>query len=741
MRAAGRSSIRDPQPMLAGNNPVSTLGAAFGKDERFIWFAQRFGAWEYNAGLPQYQLMTFDRQTGRRENRANMYGSAFRPALSPDGKYLVYGSRYETQTGLRIRDLETSEERWLAYPVQRDEQEAVASLDVLPGYSFTPDSKAIVVSYGGKIWRVPATCPSAQAAAGGAGDSRPDPSCAATQIPFRVRAQIGLGPKVAFNYKVDDSPEFTVRQIRDAVPSPDGKRLAFVSTDKLYVMDYPGGTPRRLTTDLPGNEAQPAWSPDGQSIAFVAWTREGGQLYKVPAAGGKPTQLTTGNALYLQPSWSPDGKRVVALRSPAQTVRESGGFIGAAELVGFPPAGGKATLITQRVRQARAALREDTSPHLPVRAGRGLVSIRWDGTDERTHVRVTGARSRSPHRADRPARRPAPCACRPTAIRRSPRSVNDLFVVTVPSSGERADASARSTRQPEFPARKLTEIGGQFPTWSGDGQRVHWSIGNAHFVYDLDRARQFDDSVRRPIAPAHRRRQHRRGRQHAAAGGRGAGANPRGTSRVEIARSRSAHARDMPQGDGRAARRAHHHHEGQRGDRERRHRRRATIASWPSARPARVQVPNGARVDRRQPARRSCPASSTRTRTCGLRGGIHRAAVVYLANLAYGVTTTRDPQTGTTDVLTYEDASRPATCVGPRIYSTGPGVFSCELSERRGHPGPGARASHHALQRVLRHEDAQEVHGGQPPAAAVDHQAAREQKHHADDRRRARLSL
>ena len=94
----GTQLIRDPQPMLAGNFQMSTLGPTFGKDDRFIWFAQRAGAWEYNAGLPQYQVMTFDRQTGRREARANLYGSAFRPAVSPDGKWLVYGSRYETQT-------------------------------------------------------------------------------------------------------------------------------------------------------------------------------------------------------------------------------------------------------------------------------------------------------------------------------------------------------------------------------------------------------------------------------------------------------------------------------------------------------------------------------------------------------------------------------------------------------------------------------------------------------------------
>jgi hypothetical protein len=42
------------------------------------------------------------------------------------------------------------------------------------------------------------------------------------------------------------------------------------------------------------------------------------------------------------------------------------------------------------------------------------------------------------------------------------------------------------------------------------------------------------------------------------------------------------------------------------------------------------------------------------------------------------VTTTRDPQTGTTDVLSYADLVEAGRMVGPRIYSTGPGVFSGE---------------------------------------------------------------
>ena len=59
--------------------------------------------------------------------------------------------------------------------------------------------------------------------------------------------------------------------------------------------------------------------------------------------------------------------------------------------------------------------------------------------------------------------------------------------------------------------------------------------------------------------------------------------------------------------------------------------------------------------------------------------GLHKSQVwMYLANLAYGVTTTRDPQTATTDVLTYSDKVETGELIGPRVYSTGPGVFSGE---------------------------------------------------------------
>jgi len=56
---------------------------------------------------------------------------------------------------------------------------------------------------------------------------------------------------------------------------------------------------------------------------------------------------------------------------------------------------------------------------------------------------------------------------------------------------------------------------------------------------------------------------------------------------------------------------------------------------------------------------------------------VHQTQVwQYAANLAYGVTTTRDPQSSTNDVFAYTDLVDAGAIVGPRIYSTGPGVFS-----------------------------------------------------------------
>src|SRR5690349_13113436 len=183
-----------PLPLIREPSTFKTLGAAFTPDGRYVWFAGGTGDWQYNALFPRYQLYVYDRERGTMTLQSSRYGSGFRPAVSPDGKWLVYGSREGTETGLRRRDLVTGEESWLAYPVQRDEMESRAPLDLLPGYSFTPDSKSVIVSYGGEIWRVPMD------------------GTAAMKIPFTADVKLDIGPELKFTYRVDTSTMVTARQ-------------------------------------------------------------------------------------------------------------------------------------------------------------------------------------------------------------------------------------------------------------------------------------------------------------------------------------------------------------------------------------------------------------------------------------------------------------------------------------------------------------------------------------------------
>lgn len=90
---------------------LRTTGAAFTPDGEEIWYGRRTGSWTYNSSMRDYQLAVYDRETGETRTETNRYGGAMRPTLSPDGRWLVYATRHVSHTGLRIRDLETGEER------------------------------------------------------------------------------------------------------------------------------------------------------------------------------------------------------------------------------------------------------------------------------------------------------------------------------------------------------------------------------------------------------------------------------------------------------------------------------------------------------------------------------------------------------------------------------------------------------------------------------------------------------
>jgi Tol biopolymer transport system component len=663
------------QPAAGGRGNAVTnpryIGAAFGKDPRYIWIARRNtnSQWEYNDPLGSannggYMIYVYDRETGELSVRAERWGSAFRPTLSPDGKWLVYGTRHDQQTGLRIRDLETNEERWLAYPVQRDDQESRASRDVYPGMSFTPDSKFLIASWSGKLWKVPVTT------------GRP------TEIKFSVDVEQHLGPEVRFEYPVSDSATFTVRQIRNAVPSPDGSKLAFTALDRLYVVDVPASgnatEPKKLIDGV-GYQFQPAWSPDGKWIAYTTWVEgEGGHIWKIPVAGGRPTKLTATRGYFQQPVFSPDGQRIVALRGSAPAYQEETSQ-GGNDFVWIPANGGNATLIMPSSGVQNPHFVKDKD-RIYASGGRGLVSFRWDGTDIKEHVRVSTGEGRGGGGGGGGGG--ATIFMAPEGDQALALVGSDAWVVTVPLIGG-ATPTVTVGDNPNFPARKLDEIGAQFPHWDWTGKKVHYSLGNAHVIYDLDRARAFDDSVRQANRARGIRDSTQRdsaaaplsGRGGGRGGGRGAAAGPQFKPREFRVIVKAE--RDIPQSNvvlrGARVVTMKGNEVIENADVVIRNNRITAVGAR-----GQVQVPSGAHVID-VAGKTIIPGFVDTHAHLRVPQQIHRGEVwSYAANLAYGVTTARDPQTGSTDVLTYEDELDAGDLLGPRSWSTGPGVFSAE---------------------------------------------------------------
>ena len=665
----GGSGIQLIRPAGAGAAPAPTgaadverqEGPAFGKDARYIYFAQRRGGWVYNTPLGDYTLMQYDRETGLSTAKESRWGSAFRPTLSPDGKWLVYGTRYIDHTRLRIRNLESSEEEWLTGAVQRDDQESRATLDVYPGMSFTPDSKHLVTTWDGKLWKVDVATKQA------------------VEIPFEADVVQAMGPKVAFDYPISDSATFVVKQIRDASPSPDGKRLAFVALDRVYVMDYPNGTPKRLTNSGFG-EFEPAWSPDGQFIAFTTWADTIGYLARVRSDGsGQPQRLTPQGGFWSAPVYTMDGARIVAARGPSRGFRTGSGGRGggATDLVWIPSSGGNSTFIANNTGSVHFSKR-DTSRIFAFSGARGLYSMRWDGTDIKSLLRVRGqAPPAAGGGGGGAVGTPASWMQLSPDGQRVLAQVNlDLYYlpdVPWPGGAEPTVTVGGTAANQDFPSKKLTDIGAQFPTWTNDSRSVRWTIGNAHAAYDIDRSYAFDDSVRK----ANSQRATGATGDSAATALTGAAAAARPAYKAVETRIRLTSERDIPKASA-VLRNARILTMGgaeviERGDIVITNNRIVAVGKSGA-----VRVPAGAQSFDMK-GMTIAPGFVDTHAHLRVTNGIHRDQLwSYAANLAYGVTTARDPQTGSTDVLTYEDQEKTGKVLAPRIYSTGPGVFAAE---------------------------------------------------------------
>ncbi len=646
---------------------LKTIEPTFSADGKHIWFSRRTGAWNYNAQLPQYQLATYNRETGEMDTKTTRYGSAFAPTISPDGKWLVFASRYNTETGLVKRNLETGEESWLAYPVQRDEQESIAPLGVYPAMTFTPDSKNVLASYGGKINSIPI----------GGGDAK--------VIPFEVDEEIDLGPEVRFEYPISDEKTMTVTQIRDGQVSPDGKKMVFTALNRLYIMDYPNGTPKRLTQN-DFTEAMPTWSPDGSSIAFSTWEGSAGFIYRVNASGGAPTKVVKKAGVYSQLAWDKKSDRIVFIYGPAQAYKDAIGprAFGSTEFLGWVKAsGGEINRIAEsNGRQAPHFVNGNDRIYL-YSGSKGLLSMRWDGTDEKLHLKVTGIRtfqfSEHQHQhcmmvesAQEPQRRPSNATVvhmAPEGDKALAKINNDIYVVTVPMvGGEVPSISVANVQASQFPSWKLTKLGGEFPQWAADGKSVYWSLGNAHFSFDLEEAKKKAEELKAKKKEEAKNKKEGQEEKKDEDKKKDDEAYEANEIRVKVEV-----ARDVPEGSvllkGARIITMKGNEIIERGDIYIENNRIKAVG-----RSGRLDVPKGIQViDMR--GKTIVPGFVDTHAHMWPNWGIHKNQIwLYAANLAYGVTATRDPQTATTDVLTYEDMVENGSILGPRIYSTGPGV-------------------------------------------------------------------
>ena len=451
-----------PEATTPRNQRHNAVGVTASRDGRYIYYANKSGGFGYNVRFPMWQVVRRDLAEGTEDVVVQAQGSAVRPEISPDGQTLVYATRHDAETGLRVRNLSTGEDRWLVYPVQRDDQESVFSRDLLPPYSFTPDGMALITTFDGKIQRV----------------SLADGTSA--EIPFTAKVNAPIGPLLGVSQLSEEGP-VRARIIQTPRQSPDGESIVFSALTHLYRMEFPSGTPTRLVNDdTPA--FQPSWSSDGRWVTYVTWTNQGGHIYRIRSNGrGAPQRLTSEAALYTDPVFTPDGSAVLALRG-SNYGRMNQYFDNARspamDLVSVPAGGGDMSLIAH----ANAL----GGPHFADDPGRvylyseaGLISMRLDGTDRRQHIQVKGPGvfEEEPVAAD-------DVRIRPDGRWALAHVANQLFVVAVPQISR--EAQTVDVSGPAVPSKKLTDIGADYFNWADDGQTMTWAVGSTFFRQAFD---------------------------------------------------------------------------------------------------------------------------------------------------------------------------------------------------------------------------------------------------------------
>jgi TolB protein len=96
--------------------------------------------------------------------------------------------------------------------------------------------------------------------------------------------------------------------------SPEGDRLAYVSFEggrsMVYVQNVYTGQRNRIA-DYEGLNSAPAWSPDGRRLAITLSKDGNPEIYIMQISDGQLRRITNHLAIDTEPAWSPDGRALV----------------------------------------------------------------------------------------------------------------------------------------------------------------------------------------------------------------------------------------------------------------------------------------------------------------------------------------------------------------------------------------------------------------------------------------------
>ena len=282
-------------------------------------------------------------------------------------------------------------------------------------------------------------------------------------IPFKAHVTQTVTDALHFPQQVY-TDKFEAKMIRHAITSPDGKQLAFNAAGHIYVKTLPNGEPTRLTKDAQF-EYEPSWSPDGKEIVYTTWEDSAkGSIYKIALKGkAKPVKLTSEPGYYHTPSFSNDGKKIVYEKGTGDGVL--GYTYGEDPGIYIMDADGKNI---ERVSEDGVHPRfNKDGTRIYYSGGHSFKSIDIHGDHIKTHFTSEYDQN---------------FAMSPDGKWIAWTELFQAYVAPFPLTGNPVDLSSKTSA---FPVYRVSRDAGTCLHWSADSKTLHWVLGPNYFSRDI----------------------------------------------------------------------------------------------------------------------------------------------------------------------------------------------------------------------------------------------------------------